>query len=134
MANFRQNMTLSSCLKGDKGEDIACKFLTNKGFHIVLRNYEKSWGELDIIAEKDSIIHFFEVKSVTAGYENDFYGHKPEDNVDGFKVKQIRRMIMTYLEESGKGLDAGFCFHVLCVYMDMNTRCARIKWMENLIL
>ncbi|MFA6295273.1 MAG: YraN family protein [Candidatus Paceibacterota bacterium] len=134
MANIRQNVKLSSYVKGNKGEDIACKFIENKGFHVICRNYMKSWGELDIIAEKDKDIHFFEVKSVTSNYINDFYGHKPEENVDGFKVRQIRRMVMTFLEESGIGLNIEFNFHVLCVYMNMNTHLAKVKWMKNIIL
>lgn len=134
MANIRQNEIINSRIKGNKGEDIACKFLINKGFTIAERNYEKSWGELDIIAEKDKIIHFFEVKSVTSDYSHEMNTHKPEDNVHGFKVRQIRRMIMTYLEESGSGLNGEFCFHILSVYMNMKTRQAKVKWIKNVIL
>ncbi len=134
MANNRKNETLSSIMKGDKGEDIAYSFIINKGFNVICRNYEKYWGELDIIAEKDNVLHFFEVKSVTYTPLNDKNGHKPEDNVDGFKVRQIRRMIMTYLEESKRGFDFEFRFHIICVYMNMKNRRARVRWIENLVI
>ena len=113
---------------GNKGEDIGCTFLEGKGFTIVARNYLKKWGELDIIAEKDKMIHFFEVKSVTTAL------YRPEDNVHGLKARHLRRIIETYLEETKRGLDAPFQFHVLCVYMNMKTRRARVKILEDLIL
>ena len=50
---------------GDIGENIACHFLKKRGFEILDRNYSRKWGELDIVAKKDSIIHFVEVKSVS---------------------------------------------------------------------
>ena len=123
---------------GNIGEDIGCTFLKNKGFRIIGRNYLKKWGELDIIAEKDKILHFFEVKSVVGKsfpIENNRAGsHRPEDNVHGLKAKRLRRIIETYLEDTKRGLAAEFQFHVLCVYMDMETRRAKVKWMKNLIL
>ncbi len=120
--------------KGDIGENIACKYLENKGFIVVDRNYLRKWGELDIIAQKDKIIHFFEVKSVTADFSNENDSHKPEDNVHGLKVKRIRRMIETYLEETKRGLDGEFQFHVITVFMNEKTRRAKVKWIKNLIL
>lgn len=115
---------------GNTGEHIACIFLRNKKFKIVSRNYRKLWGEIDIVAKKTGVVHFFEVKTVVS-YS---VAHRPEDNVHGLKVKRIRRMIETYLEEEGIGLDAEFYFHVLCVYFDLKTRRARVKWIENVIL
>lgn len=121
--------------KGNIGEEIACEFISRKGFMVRDRNYLKKWGELDIVAEKDKEIHFFEVKSVTGEFsEKDFDTHKPEDNVDGWKVKHLRRIIGTYLDEKSGGIETPFQFHILCVYMNMNTHLARVKWLKNMIL
>lgn len=124
---------MHSRAKGNKGEDIACTFLEGKGFSIVARNYLKRWGELDIVATKDKAIHFFEVKSVTFG-EKALGGHKPEDNVHGLKARSIRRMIETYIDDHGISADREIYFHVLCVFMDIQRRTARVKWIENIIL
>lgn len=54
---------------GELGEYFAAKYLTSRHFVIKEKNYRKKWGELDIIAEKDRMLHFVEVKSVvTRGY------------------------------------------------------------------
>jgi putative endonuclease len=121
--------------KGNIGEDIACRFLASKGFHVVDRNYLKKWGEIDIIATKDTGIHFFEVKSVTFCYPvHKFNQHRPEDNVHGLKTRKIRRMIQTYIAEKNISQEREVSVHVLCVYMNMETRQARVKWMKNLVI
>ncbi len=125
--------------KGNSGEEIACIALQNKGFTVICRNYQKVWGELDIVALKDDVLNFFEVKSVCVSRDDPqrvgISGtYKPEDNVHGFKVRQIRRMIETYLMESGKSRDTEFYFHIVCVYMNMQTRRARVKLIEHVIL
>jgi putative endonuclease len=118
---------------GNKGEDIACVFLSDRGFHIVDRNYQRKWGELDIVAIKDQELHFFEVKSVTlhVGWVKD---HFPEDNVHGLKLRSIGRMIETYMEDKNCSRETPFHFHVLSVYMDVVKRRARVKWLKNLIV
>ncbi|MEN9912640.1 MAG: hypothetical protein RLY66_48 [Candidatus Parcubacteria bacterium] len=120
--------------KGDKGEDIACVFLRKQGFSIVTRNYLKKWGELDIVATKEGITHFFEVKSIVVRNEYSVDGHRPEDNVHALKLKRLRRTIECYLEDTNRGLGSEFQFHVLCVYMDISVRRARVKWLKNVVL
>jgi len=120
--------------KGNIGEDVACLFLKNRGFEIIARNYWKKWGELDVVALKDSLLHFFEVKSVTAHAERSFDAHRPEDNVHGLKVRHIRKMVETYISDRGWGPDVEFHFHVLCVFMDMTARRARVKWIKDIVL
>ncbi|MCX7769919.1 MAG: YraN family protein [Proteobacteria bacterium] len=46
-------------------EDLAVDFLKNKGYKIIQRNFNCSFGEIDIIAEKNSILCFIEVKART---------------------------------------------------------------------
>ncbi len=120
--------------KGNIGENVACSFLRDKGFSIIARNYSKKWGEIDIIAIKDKKLHFFEVKSVTFDPMLADSSHKAEDNVHGFKVRQIRRMVETFLEETNRGLDSAFSFHILCVYLNFGSRSAKVRWIENVIL
>jgi putative endonuclease len=117
---------------GNVGEDIACVFLEKKGFVVVIRNFQRKWGELDIIATRDNMYHFFEVKSVT--FNKGSLGYRPEDNVHGLKMRSIRRMIETYFMDQKLSRETEFYFHVLCVFMNVNTRRAQVKWIENIIL
>jgi putative endonuclease len=116
---------------GKIGEDIACKYLGNKGFLIVDRNYNKKWGEIDIITAKDKIIHFIEVKSIILKGN---MGYRPEENVHILKQKRLKRTIQTYLLEKKYNIEAEFKFHIIIVYMNLNTRKAKVTFMENIIL
>lgn len=120
---------------GDVGENVCCRFLIRHGYRIVVRNYRKKWGELDIVAFKDGVVHFFEVKSVTFVSKGDLKdGHVPEENVHPRKIEKISRTVRTFLAERfGEG-DVEFSFHVLCVFLDIQAGKARIKWIKNIIL
>lgn len=47
---------------GQVAEDEAAKFLQNKGYKIIDRNWKTKYCEIDIIAKKNNVIHFVEVK------------------------------------------------------------------------
>ena len=50
---------------GDTGEGVACKYLEQRGYAVVERNYLKPWGEIDIVAQKANKLYFIEVKKCT---------------------------------------------------------------------
>ena len=45
------------------GEDLAVKYLQNKGYKVIERNYQKRYGEIDVIALIDNTLVFIEVKT-----------------------------------------------------------------------
>jgi len=47
---------------GKLGEKLAEDFLINKGYVILYRNWRYSYYEIDIVALKDEVPHFIEVK------------------------------------------------------------------------
>lgn len=60
--------------KGKAGEDYAAGVLKRQGYVILARNFSARFGELDIIAQKDGILAFVEVKtrrrgSMVSGFE-----------------------------------------------------------------
>ncbi len=77
---------------GNRGEDIACEYLTKNGYRIVGRNFRVQGGELDIIARHNDELIFFEVK--TRGPRA--FGY-PEEAVTIHKMKRITRAIKYYL-------------------------------------
>lgn len=69
---------------GTHGENKAVSFLTAKGYTILKRNWRHANWEIDIIAEKNGILHFVEVKT----RRTSTYGH-PEDDVSKKKFKHL---------------------------------------------
>ena len=49
--------------RGDMGEDFAAKYLEDKGYEIIERNFNTRLGEIDIVAKDGRYIAFIEVKS-----------------------------------------------------------------------
>jgi putative endonuclease len=89
-----------------RGEDLAAKILTDKGYKIIERNYRYSHGEIDIIAidPKDNCTVFVEVKS----RQNLEFG-APEYAITKNKQKQIRKMAELYLfDKEIRELDCRF--------------------------
>ncbi len=52
--------------EGNSGEDIAAEYLKDNGFAIIERNFRIRGGEIDIIATKNNILIFVEVKTRTS--------------------------------------------------------------------
>lgn len=115
---------------GDIGENIACDFLTKRGFEIVERNYLKKWGEIDIIARKANIIRFIEVKSVSHVTN----GYRVEENMHPWKLKRLTRTIQTYLLHKKLECKCEWQLDLVTVKMDMNTRKAKVEMIENIVI
>jgi ribonuclease HII len=47
---------------GKRAEDEAANYLKRHGYTIVERNWKTRWCEIDIVATKDKVVHFVEVK------------------------------------------------------------------------
>jgi putative endonuclease len=54
-------------IKGDRGEDLAARFLERGGYEIVARKWRTREGEIDIIAVKENFLVFAEVKTLKGG-------------------------------------------------------------------
>ncbi len=49
-------------LIGNMGRILPARWLKKHDFLVVERNYSRKWGEIDIIATKDKILQFIEVR------------------------------------------------------------------------
>jgi len=47
---------------GDLAEDEACKYLVSKQYSILERNWRTRYCEIDIVAKKNNLLYFIEVK------------------------------------------------------------------------
>ncbi len=119
---------------GEIGEDIAVKHLVKHFFEILDRNYRKKWGEIDIVAKKDDILHFIEVKTVNVSPETKNENYQPEENVHLWKRQRLARAIKTYVLENKVADETGWQVDVMAIFLDFKTRRARIRLTENIIL
>ena len=78
---------------GDHGETHAIKLLTKNGYKILERNFRKPWGEIDVIAVRDGVLIFVEVKT----RKSTKFG-LPEEAVTPRKIAKIKRVGELYLK------------------------------------
>ena len=76
---------------GQLGEQFAAAHLESLGFHILEKNWRHKRLEVDIIASKEDILHFIEVKTRTSTQ----YGN-PEDAVSISKMNFLRSAAEQY--------------------------------------
>ena len=80
---------------GDRGENLAARFLRDLGYRIITRNFRCESGELDIVAREGDVLVFVEVK--TRSYDDP----SPEDQVHAAKQQQLTRVAKIYLSRYG---------------------------------
>lgn len=117
---------------GKLGEDLVQMFLMKQGFTGFTRNFLKKYGEIDIIAKKSGVTHFIEVKTVSrenlANLENINFA---EENVTREKLIKLSRVVSAYIE---KEKVSNWQFDVCAVYVDVGTKKAKIRFLENQLL
>lgn len=77
---------------GRLGEDIAARYLIQKGYNIVARDWHIGHRDLDIIASKDGTLYVVEVKTRTSLR----YG-PPEEAIDNRKIRSILAALNAYI-------------------------------------
>lgn len=84
--------------KGNIAESKACEFLVSHGFLITEQNFYSRFGEIDIIAIKDEVLHFIEVKS-GLDYESAIQNITPQ------KLSRIVKTLHVYLKKNALDVD-----------------------------
>jgi len=77
---------------GKAGEKLAEEYLAENGYTILHRNWRFGHDEIDIIATKNSMVHFVEVK-----YRSSNYHSHPEEAVNKKKIRILLRCIEQFL-------------------------------------
>lgn len=119
---------------GGLGEQLAAAFLESKGFSILETNYRQPWGEIDIIARKDGIVRFVEVKAVSReslpaiSREMD---NRPEELVHARKLEKVSRTAQLYMED--KQLDDEYQIDVVGVIISHKTGDALCRLFEQVL-
>lgn len=72
---------------GSRGETFAVSLLESNGYKVIERNFRCKFGEIDIIAQKDGILIYVEVKT-----RKSFKFGLPEEAVTKRKIRKIARI------------------------------------------
>jgi putative endonuclease len=127
---------------GKIGEEIAHQFLERKGFSILHINYNKPYGEVDIIAQKGNSIRFVEVKTVSrqsacdaqAGENinsDNIDDYRPEEQVHPKKLKRIERVASIYMGEEWRDPEIDYQIDVVGILLDTDKRVAKCRLFEG---
>lgn len=114
---------------GTQGEEIAAKFLEDKGFKILERNYSTKFGEIDLIAVKNNILRFVEVKLKNG----DFFG-APEEMIGTNKLGKVQRMAEYYLMDNPEVAKkyGAYSIDAVCIVTGESEEVERIDLYENI--
>lgn len=110
---------------GKTGEKIAAKYLADKGYSIIKRNYRCENGEIDLIAKDQDTTVFVEVKtrrSLKFGI--------PQAAVTPKKQAQISMVALSYLNELD-AFNSPCRFDVIAITLPPASEKLKIEHIEN---
>lgn len=82
---------------GDQGEALTARYLTERGYAVLARQWRCRFGELDLVARsRDGTVCFVEVKLRGAGAIG-----LPREFVDVRKQQRLRKTAAAYLARTG---------------------------------
>ncbi|RAZ45775.1 YraN family protein [Campylobacter hyointestinalis] len=110
-------MSLKEYIFGFSSEDLAVDYLKKLGFKIICRNFHSKFGEIDIIAKKDDVYHFIEVKSTSKDYETVY-------RVTKKKIYKIIKTINFYMLKFN--INSDYQIDLICVEK------GEFKFLENI--
>ncbi len=111
--------------KGVKYENIARKFLQNKGFEILTQNFFCSRGEIDIIAWKDHWLCFTEVRYRAQNLESAI------QSVDKKKAEKIKLAAQNFLWQNPWFENSNLRFDLVAISKDKKSGKYFIQHLKN---
>lgn len=100
---------------GKEGEELAAKYLIDKGYNVLVRNYRSGRSEIDILAQKDDWLIVVEVKT----RETDTYGD-PEESVGSGKMNMLMQGVESYMMEND--IDCQVQYDIISIILNQYKR------------
>ena len=118
---------------GELGENICTAYLKKAGFKMIERNYTKNFGEIDIIAKKNTRFHFIEVKSIKADIVTR-ETYNPVENFTKEKHRKFYKTVMAYLAENHVSRETKWQIDLYCIYIDTITNNHKLSKIKNIVM
>ena len=90
---------------------------------------------MDIIAQKDHVLHFVEVKTVSCVTGRDGVSReniRPEENMHYHKIRRFSRAVQTYIDERRVSCETPFQVDLVTVSIDYKKRMGRVEMLEKI--
>ena len=115
---------------GRTGELLAEKFLREKGYRILERNFLTKFGEIDLICAKDELLIFVEVKLK----KGEDFG-SPEEMISPQKIKQVQRIAQLFLLKRPEiaAKFESFRIDAICIVLGQDNQVLRLNHYESLV-
>lgn len=97
---------------GELGERIAARWLQRKGWRIVYRRFRNGRRDIDLVAARDALVAFVEVKARRGAQFGD-----PVEAVDHRKQRELAKSASVWIDRHGRS-DEEYRFDVLGVLVD----------------
>lgn len=101
---------MSNRKKGRNAENLVCAQLKKRGFVIIGTNVYVRYGEIDVIACKDEITYFFEVKS-------SYSSINPIELYTKNKRIRLKRSVTTWLLQKGTFNTSRLRIIIICMWI-----------------
>ncbi len=122
-------MTAKHLDTGKRGEEIACEYLRQKGYHIVHKGWRYKHLEVDVIIRDGPVLVFVEVKTRS----KNIYG-MPYEAVDWKKQRKLDRAANIYIAKTKHEGDIRFDIISILINNEMEPDLVHIKdafWPES---
>lgn len=113
---------------GRRGEELAVRELTGRGYDVIERNWHCQAGEVDIVARQGEAWVFVEVRT----RRGDAFG-TPEESVTAAKQTRMVKVAQHYLVEHDLG-NVDWRLDLVAVEIDRAGRPTRVDILENIIV
>jgi len=114
-------------LLGDWGEAVAADYLARKGYRILHRQWRCSRGELDLVALRNEVLVFVEVKTRRGRAMG-----APEQGVTRAKASKLQELALAYVGEHD--LDLDWQIDMVAVELDPEGNLMRLEHLENVVV
>lgn len=98
---------------GNFGEEQACRYLQDKGYKIIDKNFRNKLGEIDLIVQDGAVLCFVEVKTRKSLH----YG-APYESVHYSKRWKMVQVALSYLKYKFHTIDVLSRFDVVSIYQN----------------
>ena len=116
---FKDNLSI-----GNLGEDLARKYLEDRGYEILEQNYRNKYAEIDIVAKEKDTVVFVEVKTRIGEQLG-----TPEDALNKNKMRRLVRKADMYAMRQKFDI---YRIDAICIVLDETKQIQRINHYQNI--